>query len=98
MHLSFWEVSDFIYVYILYKSYVKGMSLSMERCGLDLFNIGMETLKPWYLTGVANFLNQRDDFKLVGFLFLLSLKYAQKFSRLNSLFLIISLIIHRSQF
>lgn len=47
---------------------MRGMSVSIEACSLDLFNISMETLKPRYLHGVANFLSQEGSFKLVGFL------------------------------
>lgn len=47
---------------------MRGMSVSIEACSLDLFNISMETPKTCYLHGVANFLSQEGNFKLVGFL------------------------------
>lgn len=37
------------------KSCIKGTSLSSEICNLNLFNIGMKTLKPRYLHSEANF-------------------------------------------
>lgn len=62
----------------MYESYMKGLCLNIETCGLDLFNISMENLKPCYLLGVASFLSQGDRFKLVGLLLLTLLKVCTK--------------------